>query len=298
MQAPRTILKAFLFLFLFIPAILPAESVFINDGSIIEGVIENKGPDSLTLQKENRLKVEIPNAIILRVTGDESYKNRMSVKLKSGISITGHIVEKSAERCVIRKVLTEMDETNVPLGDIAEITPFQEPSSIAGASEEKRESPGVRAIDPKRAARLSALPIYSGSFLVKSNWPGIAFVGVKTCSFLLPFTIVASNFLSGSVPGSASESGSSGDSDILKNNDQLRMATYISAAIWVLATAGDMYYSYRYVSDYNRGLSGGRAGSVNFYFSQYSGSRVSFSDSEERAPAREWVTEVGVSFLF
>ena len=292
----KNVQSAVIILFLLPASLLLAESIFINDGSIIEGIIENRGPESVTLRKDNQLKVEIPTAIIIRVTGDDSYKSKMSVTLKSGASITGYIVERTDEQCTIRKNLTEITETTVPVADIAEITPFIEPSSIADTSEGKRESAAVRAIDPKRAARLSALPIYSGSFLVESNWPGIAFVAVKTCSFLLPFTVVASNFLSGSVPGSSSESGSSSDGDMLRNNDQLRMATYISAAIWVLATAGDMYYSYRYVSDYNGRLSGGAAGSVNVYFSQYSESLVPFPGAEERGP-REWVTEVGVSFV-
>ncbi len=279
---------------LIVPASLRAKSVFINDGSIIEGLIENRGIESIILRRKNHLKVEIPNSIILRVISDESYKLKMSIKLKSGDAISGHIVERTDNHAVIRKILTDMNETTIPMSDIAEITPFSEPATIADAPREKQGT-STRRIDPKRAARLSALPIYSGSFLTEPSWPGYAFVAVKTCAFILPFTVLASNFMSNSAPGSSSDSGSSGDSDILKNNDELRTATYVSAVIWILATVGDMYYSYRHVESFNSRIPSAASGNVEFHMHQVRTPQCSVDD---RTARYETITMLFASFRF
>lgn len=249
MRINRNFLLIIFIIFCILHKPISAESIFTNDGNITEGIIEIKKPNSIILRKENKIKIEIPNEMILRITNDESYKNKMLIKFKTGVSLIGHIVEKTADHAVVRKILTEKHEITIPLIEVADISQYVSPSKFEVNSGKDHKPLTRKDIDPQKAARLSLLPIYSGSFLADYNWTGLSFVVIKTFSCLLPFTVISSNFLSGSTI--SSESNSSGGSDIFKNNERMQRITYLSALIWLAATVGDIFYSYHYITGYN-----------------------------------------------
>ncbi|MBP7583202.1 MAG: hypothetical protein KBA61_04155 [Spirochaetes bacterium] len=280
---------------LLLPTALLAESVFINDGSIIEGIIENKNDSTITIRKTNNLRVEIPRNLVIRTINDDSYKAKVTIKLKKEPHLVGHIVEKDAVQCVVRKNLTETAEITIQVADIIEIRPYTE-SSIHEQKkiEVPKSSPGQQSLDPRRAARLSLIPITSGSFMVEYNAWGISFVALKSLSMLLPLSVILPQIFSTS-NSESSDSDSSGSTDPLRNNSTLRTATYISAGIWVLATAGDMYYSYRHVGNYNNRVSRSSSNSVEFHVLQ---ARVPICPMESQAVSHETITDIFFSYHF
>lgn len=101
-----------------VPVPLFAESVFMKDGSIIEGTIASENDRSINLKTVKDELRKIERSKVLRILYDNAYKKRVFIKTRSGRMIEGHIVEDSAAEVTVREKLDSPAEFKIEKSDI------------------------------------------------------------------------------------------------------------------------------------------------------------------------------------
>jgi len=105
----RVLSTAVLFCFMLLGGEAYAQSVFLKDGSIVEGKIVTENDSFLTI-KEGAEKRNIKRSDIIRTVYNNDYKNRVNVVLMDGRIIKGYVVEESKDCYIVRKYLDSTKE--------------------------------------------------------------------------------------------------------------------------------------------------------------------------------------------
>lgn len=234
-----------------------AESVFLKDGSIIEGSVTSETPNALTVTMPNRLKTEIPLTEIVRVLENSDYKTPATIRKKDGTEMTIYIVEERNDAYIARTALASPNEISIPKQDIQEFVGKRPLVTL--------KSGGRRAYTPKEAATTSLIPIRSGSILVGKDYLGITFVFAKTGALVFPLALIG-----GGAMGSMGSDGSTGSSSSSSNSledETTKKIVFISFGAWVLLTAADMIYSYYRVKSFNERAGSETKAGASFGFS-------------------------------
>ena len=234
-----------------------AESVFLKDGSIVEGAITAETSTTLTVIMPNKLKTEIPRTEIIRVLQNGDYKKPATIRKKDGTEMTIYIVEERNDAYIARTALTSPNEISIPKQDIQEF--------VGKRPQVTLKSGGKRTYTPKEAATTSLIPIRSGSLLVGKDALGIGLVFAKTGTLLFPIALIVGSAF-GSPGGDDSSNDSSGSSGPMEDENTRRYAM-ISIGAWVLLTAADMIYSYHRVKSFNERAGSGTKAGASFGFS-------------------------------
>jgi hypothetical protein len=105
-MAKKQILYSIL-LFMVVFIVLPAfsESIFLRDGSIVEGVIQKETDRETRVLKKTGEIVIIPRKNIIRTLVSEDYKTKMYIMKTDGNEIAAYIVEEDNERYICRHEL-------------------------------------------------------------------------------------------------------------------------------------------------------------------------------------------------
>ncbi len=223
---------------------LYAESIFLKDGSIIEGKVQSDSGNEITILMQNQLKITIPKDRVLRRLETNEYKRLVEIKKSNGSSITGYIVDQDSDKIKLRMNLSSSSETELNKKDILSVLSAGEPVSIDSIAAKKET------LKPRQAALNSINPLRSGSFLAESNAWGVAFCFIKTGALVLPLSIMIGSAFGSPNSGDSMSNDSSSNSNYL-DDPKTKNLVLGSLAVWVLATAGDMIYSYNYVKNYN-----------------------------------------------
>jgi hypothetical protein len=234
-----------------------AESVFLKDGSIIEGTVTSETPNALTVTMPNKVKTEIPLTEIVRVLENSDYKKPATIRKKDGTEMVIYIVEERSDAYIARTVLASPNEISIPKQDIREFVGKRPLVTLRSGDR--------RTYTPKEAATTSLIPIRSGSLLVGKDALGIGLVFAKTGTLLFPVAlIIGSAFGSPGVNDSPNDS--SGSYSPMED-ENMRRYTMISLGAWVLLTATDMIYSYHRVKNFNERAGAGTKAETSFGFS-------------------------------
>lgn len=236
---------------------LRAESVFLKDGSIIEGAVISETSDTLTITTPGRLKTEIPRTEIIRVLINDGYKKLVTIRKKDGTEITAHVVEELPDSFIVRATLASRQETGIPKRDIME---------FLGEKPASRTNAGLAHVyTPREAAQISIIPIRSGSLLVGKDLLGLGLVFAKTGSLLFPLALTLGSLFK--PPGSQDAMDDSSSSYDTMSDEKIKQMALISLGAWVLLTAADMIYSYHRVKSFNERAGSGTKAGASFGFS-------------------------------
>jgi len=117
--------------YIIIPAIFAAvlasspvfsESVFMKDGTIIEGTVTGETDSFVKLKGKDKTVREIPRSRVLRVSFDSAYKKTVYLKRSSGKTVEGHIVEETAAEYTIRENLDSPAEYKIEKKDVVAVS--------------------------------------------------------------------------------------------------------------------------------------------------------------------------------
>ncbi|MGV7930220.1 MAG: LA_0442/LA_0875 N-terminal domain-containing protein [Spirochaetota bacterium] len=110
---PAAAWSAVMVLLILYPAALAAESVFLKDGSIIEGRVVRENDREVQLALSTGGRRSIPRGEILRTVYHEEYKQKRFIYLMSGEMIEGFIVDEDRETYTYRRDLASARENRV-----------------------------------------------------------------------------------------------------------------------------------------------------------------------------------------
>ena len=150
-----------------------------------------------------------------------------TITLLDGSIIKGAIIDKNETTVTIEQ--SNGIKSQIPLKEI-----------------EKIEDEKSMRYDPAYAARMSVIPLQSGSFLVDYNAIGISLAVVKTASVIVPLGIILA-----SMGSSNQDAMNQSDSYQPIKDENLKQIAVISLGVWLVATIGDMFYSYNYIKEFN-----------------------------------------------
>lgn len=112
-------MKKIIFLICFIPFAVYvlfinaySQSIFLKNGSIVEGKIVHETDAALTIMLEDE-KMSIPRSAVIRIVYDNEYKQRVSIILMDGRTINGHVVEEGKGFYILRKELISTEELRI-----------------------------------------------------------------------------------------------------------------------------------------------------------------------------------------
>jgi hypothetical protein len=91
-----------------------AESVFLKNGEITEGVITAESDNAITLKPSSGESITIPRINILRILVHERYMDRIYLTRTDGYTYEGFIVNEDNDKITIRTSLDSTREINVP----------------------------------------------------------------------------------------------------------------------------------------------------------------------------------------
>lgn len=237
-------------------SIAAAESIFLKDGSIVEGKVTAESDKEITVETANKMKVQIPRHLVLRKTGSADYKTRVFIYTRGGAEISGHIVFDDAGAYYVRPDLAKPDEIRVAKGEVSEILKTRRAGDAAAGK--------TKIYTPKYAAQVSLIPLKSGSLLVGTDWLGVSFCFLKSGSLLVPLSLLFASVSIG--PSYESDGSDSSSNNYLLQDEKFRTIALISLGAWALFTAADAVYSYQRVKKYNekKGISRNGEGEVFF----------------------------------
>lgn len=110
---PAAAWSAVMVLLILYPAALAAESVFLKDGSIVEGRVVRENDREVQLALSTGGRRSIPRGEILRTVYHEEYKQKRFIYLMSGEMIEGFIVDEDRETYTYRRDLASARENRV-----------------------------------------------------------------------------------------------------------------------------------------------------------------------------------------
>ncbi len=97
---------------------LHAESVFINDGSIIQGSIVSDTTDTITIYTTQKKTIEIQRSRIMRILYTELYMGKIFVNLIDGSVLQVYMVDENRDTFTFRKDLYKPEEMVVKREDV------------------------------------------------------------------------------------------------------------------------------------------------------------------------------------
>jgi hypothetical protein len=161
-----------------LPLPIMAESVFLKDGSIIDGTVESENDNQVVLKLANDTKKEISRSNILRVAYSDEHKTKMFIYKKDNTIVEGYIVDVNRDKYTLRMNLTSNDEIQIPK------------KLVTAVSERRLDSGAAEQIYPK-----SASTYYITGFLVPGlgqiyadhNVKGILLLGSITGAALFTY---------------------------------------------------------------------------------------------------------------
>ena len=90
-----------------------AESLFIKDGSIIDGKIISENTGVIILKVPNGTRRTIKKDSLIRIVYSNEFRRSTRLSLYDGTLLEGFIVDEDADRYIVRKMLTSKEETTV-----------------------------------------------------------------------------------------------------------------------------------------------------------------------------------------
>ena len=100
-----------------VPALVYAEAVFLNNGSIIEGKISRDSDKEVVIKTEGKDKT-VPRSKIIRVLYTEDYKNKVYIFMKDNTIIEGYVVEETRDAYLYRPNIRSATEKTVKKDDL------------------------------------------------------------------------------------------------------------------------------------------------------------------------------------
>jgi hypothetical protein len=110
------------FVLLILPCTVFAESVFMKDGSIIEGKVIRDSDRAVLVKLADGSDKEIPRKDILRIIFDEEYKNKRYIYKMDGTSLEAFIVEEDKSGYTLRTDLDSAYEFKILKKDVDSIS--------------------------------------------------------------------------------------------------------------------------------------------------------------------------------
>lgn len=107
---------------LLLPAALNAESIFMKDGSIIEGKIISENDTSYQVDTGEKKSVTIKRTKVIRITNDRGFTVKKYMKKRDGTIIEGYIVEETTEEYTVREKLESAAEFTVEKADVVSMS--------------------------------------------------------------------------------------------------------------------------------------------------------------------------------
>lgn len=107
-----------------------AESVFLKDGSIIEGKILKENDLRIEIQTEKGELENINRKNVIRTLYHTKYKIKKLIKKNDGKEIGAYIVDEDVDKCVCRLTLDSSIEMIISKDDIDSISRYKDPSEI------------------------------------------------------------------------------------------------------------------------------------------------------------------------
>ena len=156
-----------------------AESVFLKNGSIIEGKVIKETDKYVKIKMKSNLETQIPRKRILRTLYHDKYKRIMYIKLMSGKIIKGHIIFEGKKKYIIREKLESSKEISLSINKVDGVF-RKNPSS--NSKKLKNIDPNYEYHSPGKAAFSSILPFWSGSWNNGFTGWGFIFVIFKSSS--------------------------------------------------------------------------------------------------------------------
>lgn len=96
----------------FIYSTAHSQSIFLKNGSIIEGKIIEETDLAITINSGDG-NISIPRKSIIRIVYDGEYKHRVSIILMDGRTIVGYVVEEGKNFYIVRKQLISTRELKI-----------------------------------------------------------------------------------------------------------------------------------------------------------------------------------------
>jgi len=103
------------------PGHLYSESVFMKDGTIIEGGITGGDDNMINLSTDQEIK-NIERKDILRILVHDRYRDRIYLTQTNGVTIEGYIVNEDNIQITMRTSLESAEEINVPRDNVETIS--------------------------------------------------------------------------------------------------------------------------------------------------------------------------------
>jgi len=123
MNLKKVILQPLLIIIIFFTTnALYAESIFMNDGSIIDGTIIKESNTRVKIKTDDRKKKYISRKKIIRIVYSDDYEKKVYLYKKDGSSLHCHIVEESSENYIIRYMLTSPEEYKISKDEVDAIS--------------------------------------------------------------------------------------------------------------------------------------------------------------------------------
>lgn len=91
-----------------------SESVFLKNGSIVEGAIASEDDTQITLESPSGEKNIIQRSNVLRILVHKRYRDRIYLTRTDGYTYEGFIVNEDNNRITLRTTLQSSEEINVP----------------------------------------------------------------------------------------------------------------------------------------------------------------------------------------
>lgn len=148
-----------------------AESIFLLDGSIVEGKIIRENDSGIVIKKlSDSREVTFKYNDIIRISYDNNYRKKSYIRLKSGKVLSGYVVEETKTHYICRTSLNSTDETRIRRDDV--VTLSEEQFMSKGIYYSLGIFPGAAQLYSKRD-----IPggIFLGSSLVSFAFTGYSF---------------------------------------------------------------------------------------------------------------------------
>ena len=96
------------------PVPIWAESVFVKDGSIVEGTVDSENDKRVVVKLSDNTKKEIKRADIIRIAYGDEYKTKSFIYKKDDTLLEGYIVDENRETYTVRTNITSIVEIQIP----------------------------------------------------------------------------------------------------------------------------------------------------------------------------------------
>ncbi|HRZ27778.1 MAG TPA: hypothetical protein P5346_03260 [Spirochaetota bacterium] len=203
-----------------------AESVFVKDGSIIEGKIIRESERDILLKRSDGHETSIPRSGVMRVVYHDQYKKPVELHKSDGKKIKGYIVDENRDDYIMRTALNSPDEITVKKNEV---------DAIVNKTKDKKESTETPLKSYNHSVALAvfsaSFPVWSGSFndgFQPIDGLGITFVLFKSASVVMiavGFTCYGGDIFSGT------------------GGKIFSMGLYNLMAVWPAVTLADMIFS-------------------------------------------------------